>query len=69
MAELLPLGLIELQAAVYRADKRWDDRLIYWTEQIMENPEAEDAADADMISYVADLQEARADLEKYEAIR
>jgi hypothetical protein len=55
---------VELEAAVYRAHKAWEDRLNYWTGEISNSAsdakawEAEDRADADMKSYVKALKEA-----------
>ena len=64
---------IELEAAVYRAHKVWEDRLNYWTDEISHSgsveklSETEDAADKDMVSYTKALEDARKQLEEFEA--
>ena len=63
---------IELEAAIYRAHKVWEDRLNYWTDEISNSgsieklSEIEDAADKDMVSYTKALRDARKQLEEFE---
>ena len=51
----------ELEAAVYRAHKEWEDRLNYWTNEISNAQSdtlawvAEEKADEDMVSYTKAL--------------
>ena len=64
---------VELEAAVYRAHKEWEDRLNYWTEEISNSEsyakawEVEEMADKDMLPYIKALKDSRKKLEEFSA--